>query len=59
MIPIIEARQKATFQQRLNALTGLSKCFNGDILVEMYLNYDCDPQGPVSENVWEVFILNW
>lgn len=53
LFPIIEARQKATFQQRLNALTGLTKCFSGRILVELYLNYDCDPSGALDENVWE------
>jgi Guanine nucleotide exchange factor in Golgi transport N-terminal len=54
IIPIIEARQKTTtFHQRVIALDGLA-CLNGRVLVELYLNFDCDPNGAIDENIWEV-----
>ena len=62
VIPIIEARSTTTFHQRTSMLKSLYKCLSdpvndgGRILVEIYLNYDCDVEAGARENIWERLI---
>ncbi|KAJ3341099.1 guanine nucleotide exchange protein for ADP-robosylation factor [Gonapodya sp. JEL0774] len=58
ILPILESRQSVTFHQRLSLLRALLRIFNDTqegaaVLVEIYLNYDCDPEASGRENVWE------
>ncbi|KAJ3087061.1 guanine nucleotide exchange protein for ADP-robosylation factor [Quaeritorhiza haematococci] len=62
IIPIIEARSTVTFHQRTSLLKSLHRILSdpqangGRILVEMYLNYDCDVEAGARENIWERLI---
>ncbi|KAJ3219454.1 guanine nucleotide exchange protein for ADP-robosylation factor [Clydaea vesicula] len=62
IIPIIEARSTITFHQRSSVLKVLHKILSdsanegGKILVEIYLNYDCDVEAGARENIWERLI---
>ncbi|KXS18026.1 hypothetical protein M427DRAFT_121684 [Gonapodya prolifera JEL478] len=58
ILPILESRQSVTFHQRLSLLRALLRIFSDPqegsaVLVEIYLNYDCDPEASGRENVWE------
>ena len=57
VIPIIEASTPVTFYQRVSCLRSLQRTFSrpegGKMLVELYLNYDCDISSGPDENVWE------
>ncbi len=61
IIPIVEAKNAVTFHQRsslVKSFLGLfSKPKGGRILVEIYLNYDCDVESSARENIWERLIL--
>lgn len=57
LIPIIEAKTSCSFHQRILTLRALERLLShhdGKILVELYLNYDCDPLS--DDNIWEVYI---
>jgi len=62
IIPVIEARQSITFHQRITLLSSLNRIFmdsssdGAKMLVEIYLNYDCDVEGGVKDNIWERLI---
>ncbi|KAJ3412218.1 guanine nucleotide exchange protein for ADP-robosylation factor [Chytridiales sp. JEL 0842] len=59
IIPIVEARSSITFHQRCSLLKSLQKILSdpsadgGRLLVEIYLNYDCDLEASARENIWE------
>lgn len=58
ILPIIEAKTIATFQQRVLTVRGLERILStpvqgGKILVELYMNYDCDINCSADENIWE------
>ncbi|KAJ3265244.1 guanine nucleotide exchange protein for ADP-robosylation factor [Chytriomyces hyalinus] len=59
IIPIAEARPTVTFHQRMSLLKSLNRILSdpaadgGKILVEIYLNYDCDLEASAQENIWE------
>lgn len=57
IIPVIEAKSVVTFHQRVAMVKNLERIFDcpggGQLLVEIYINYDCDPTSPPEENVWE------
>lgn len=59
IVPILEAKGSITFHQRSSLVRSLLKLYSdpklngGQILVEIYLNYDCDVNASVRENVWE------
>ncbi|KAJ3127571.1 guanine nucleotide exchange protein for ADP-robosylation factor [Nowakowskiella sp. JEL0407] len=62
IIPILEARSSITFHQRSSLLRSLSRILSdpnadgGRVLVELYLNYDCNVEGGARENIWERLI---
>ncbi|KAI8812764.1 hypothetical protein BJ742DRAFT_552239 [Cladochytrium replicatum] len=62
IIPILEARSSITFHQRTSLLRCLTRILSdpsadgGRVLVELYLNYDCDVDASVGENIWERLI---
>ncbi|KAI8610970.1 hypothetical protein BC830DRAFT_1069281 [Chytriomyces sp. MP71] len=62
IIPIAEARSTITFHQRISLLKSLTRFLSdqnnegGKILVEIYLNYDCDVEATAQENIWERLI---
>ncbi|KAI9105732.1 hypothetical protein DFS34DRAFT_27501 [Phlyctochytrium arcticum] len=59
IIPIVEARSSITFHQRTSLLKALQRILSdpqadgGRVLVEIYLNYDCDVEAGARENIWE------
>ncbi|KAI9357006.1 hypothetical protein DFJ73DRAFT_953328 [Zopfochytrium polystomum] len=59
IIPIVEAKSSITFNQRVSLLKCLSRILSepssesGRLLVEIYINYDCDPEASARENIWE------
>ncbi|KAJ3414515.1 guanine nucleotide exchange protein for ADP-robosylation factor [Chytridiales sp. JEL 0842] len=59
IIPIMEARNSITFNQRTSLLKSLNRIIaeptadGGRLLVEIYLNYDCDMEATDRENIWE------
>lgn len=61
----MEARSTITFHQRISLLKALHRIFadpandGGRILVEIYLNYDCDVEAGAKENIWgkELLVL--
>lgn len=61
IIPIIEAKNAVTFHQRYSLVKSFLKLFlkaeGGRILVEIYLNYDCDVESSARENIWERLIM--
>ena len=60
VIPIIESNTPVTFYQRVSCMKSLQRTFGGPeggkLLVELYLNYDCDPSSSAEENVWERYV---
>ncbi|KAJ3318645.1 guanine nucleotide exchange protein for ADP-robosylation factor, partial [Blyttiomyces sp. JEL0837] len=63
IIPIMEARSSITFNQRNSLLKSLSRILGdnadgGRLLVEIYLNYDCDLEATARENIWERLITS-
>ncbi|KAJ3296250.1 guanine nucleotide exchange protein for ADP-robosylation factor [Rhizoclosmatium sp. JEL0117] len=62
IIPIVEAKTAVTFHQRTSLLKALLRILSdpnadgGKILVEIYLNYDCDLEASAQENIWERLI---
>ena len=60
IIPILETKNAVTFHQRYSLVKSFSKAFSepdsGRILVEIYLNYDCDAESSDKENIWERLI---
>ncbi|KAJ3215780.1 guanine nucleotide exchange protein for ADP-robosylation factor [Dinochytrium kinnereticum] len=62
IIPIMEARSSITFNQRTSLLKALNRILSdpsaegGRLLVEIYLNYDCDLEAGARENIWERLI---
>lgn len=63
VIPILEGRKNIQWYQRHCLLRSLSKIFSnqglndaGQMLVEIYLNYDCDAEATAKENIWERMI---
>jgi brefeldin A-inhibited guanine nucleotide-exchange protein len=57
VIPILEAKKNIAWYQRYALLKALIKIFSepqgGQMLVEIYLNYDCDVEATAKENIWE------
>ncbi|KAJ3300349.1 guanine nucleotide exchange protein for ADP-robosylation factor, partial [Kappamyces sp. JEL0829] len=57
ILPIIEASTPVTFYQRVSCIRSLQRTLSrpegGSLLVELYLNYDCDPSSGPEENIWE------
>ncbi|KAI9206768.1 uncharacterized protein BJ171DRAFT_18598 [Polychytrium aggregatum] len=59
VLPIIEAKNTITFHQRVSLLKNLQATLSdpasdgGRVLVEIYLNYDCDVEAGMRENLWE------
>ncbi|KAJ3313384.1 guanine nucleotide exchange protein for ADP-robosylation factor [Boothiomyces sp. JEL0838] len=57
IIPIIEASIPVTYYQRVSLMKALQRAFSrpegGKLLVELYLNYDCDLSTEPEENIWE------
>ena len=59
IIPILEAKKQIAFHQRNLLIKALGRMFSdsktdsGRILVEIYLNYDCDVESGARENIWE------
>ncbi|KAI8845097.1 hypothetical protein BJ741DRAFT_558307 [Chytriomyces cf. hyalinus JEL632] len=65
LLPILESKSTLiTFHQRTSLLKILSSLLGsspdaggGRMLVEIYLNYDCDPEATTTkENIWERFV---
>ena len=59
LIPIIEASVPCTFYQRVSCIRALQRAFTGlggQVIVELYLNYDCDESLGQDENIYERFI---
>ncbi|KAJ3192020.1 guanine nucleotide exchange protein for ADP-robosylation factor [Irineochytrium annulatum] len=62
IIPIMEARSSITFNQRTSLLKSLMRILSepsnegGRLLVELYLNYDCNLEATARENIWERLI---
>ncbi|KAJ3328889.1 guanine nucleotide exchange protein for ADP-robosylation factor [Blyttiomyces sp. JEL0837] len=62
IIPIVEARSTITFHQRSALMKSLHRILSdpsadgGRLLVEIYLNYDCDLEATARENIWERLI---
>ena len=56
---MIEAKKQFSFYQRITLMKGLHRILSdpkadgGRILVEIYLNYDCDVEAGARENIWE------
>jgi brefeldin A-inhibited guanine nucleotide-exchange protein len=59
ILPILEAKITITYHQRISLVKAIFKIFSdpkfdtGRLLVELYLNYDCDINGASNDNVWE------
>lgn len=60
IIPILEAKKNISWYQRygmIKSLTNILSCGGGNesgkLLVEIYVNYDCDVTGSAKENIWE------
>ncbi|KAJ3313350.1 guanine nucleotide exchange protein for ADP-robosylation factor [Boothiomyces sp. JEL0838] len=59
IIPILEARKNIVWYQRHSLFKRLGQLFSdpqldgGKMLVEIYLNYDCDIDSSAKENIWE------
>ncbi|KAI8898774.1 hypothetical protein BC833DRAFT_417312 [Globomyces pollinis-pini] len=57
ILPILEAKKTIPWYQRHALLKSLQKVFSdpegGRMLVEIYLNYDCDVEATAKENIWE------
>ncbi|KAJ3273363.1 guanine nucleotide exchange protein for ADP-robosylation factor [Terramyces sp. JEL0728] len=59
IIPILEARKNIVWYQRHSLFKRLGQLFadpqldGGKMLVEIYLNYDCDIDSTAKENIWE------
>ncbi|KAI9031139.1 hypothetical protein DFJ74DRAFT_654753 [Hyaloraphidium curvatum] len=59
LLPILESKPptSVTYHQRLSLLRHLGRLLSSPegprLLVEIYLNYDCDPEASGRENVWE------
>ncbi|TPX34074.1 hypothetical protein SmJEL517_g03259 [Synchytrium microbalum] len=59
ILPILEARSSITFHQRISCLNKMKEILadpaadGGRVLVEIYLNYDCDVEAGARENIWE------
>jgi brefeldin A-inhibited guanine nucleotide-exchange protein len=55
----LELKKQVTFYQRVAYLKALHRLFSdpasdgGRVLVEIYLNYDCDIESGAKENIWE------
>ncbi|KAJ3096020.1 guanine nucleotide exchange protein for ADP-robosylation factor, partial [Physocladia obscura] len=63
ILPILESKSSlVTFHQRTSLLKILTSIFStnnsgGRLLVEIYLNYDCDLESTTTrENIWERFV---
>ncbi|KAI8897602.1 hypothetical protein BC833DRAFT_621081 [Globomyces pollinis-pini] len=60
VIPMIESSTPVTYYQRLAMMRSLQRTLDhpegGKLLVELYLNYDCDANSGPEENIWERFI---
>jgi brefeldin A-inhibited guanine nucleotide-exchange protein len=61
IIPILEAKNAVTFHQRYSLVNSFFRLFSkpegGRILVEIYLNYDCDEETSARDNIWERLIV--
>ncbi|RKO99878.1 hypothetical protein CXG81DRAFT_5799, partial [Caulochytrium protostelioides] len=63
VLPTIEGRQGTPFHHRLSLIRILNRHLQdphgagGQCLLELYLNYDCDPQATSRENVWERLVV--
>ena len=57
ILPILEGRKNIPWYQRHSLLKALNKLFGapdgGQMLVEIYVNYDCDVEATAKENLWE------
>ncbi|KAH6598916.1 hypothetical protein BASA50_003422 [Batrachochytrium salamandrivorans] len=59
IIPILDSKKNIPWYQRYSLLKCLQKIFGennaegGRMLVEIYLNYDCDLEATAKENIWE------
>lgn len=59
IIPILESKKQTSFYQRVSLLRALNRLFSDGksdgerVLVEIYLNYDCDVESGAKENIWE------
>ena len=59
VLPVIEAKKQFSFFQRITMIKGLNRLLSGPkinggkMLVELYLNYDCDVESGARENIWE------
>src|SRR5687768_2751828 len=57
VLPIMEGRKNIPWYQRHSLLKALNKLFSapegGQMLVEIYVNYDCDVEATAKENLWE------
>lgn len=59
VLPLIEAKKQFSFFQRITMIKGLNRLLSdpkndgGKLLVELYLNYDCDVESGARENIWE------
>ncbi|KAI8905471.1 hypothetical protein EDD86DRAFT_229201 [Gorgonomyces haynaldii] len=57
IMPMMEGKTAVTFHQRLSLIKALERVLSGPnggrILVEFYLNYDCDVKASAEENIWE------
>jgi brefeldin A-inhibited guanine nucleotide-exchange protein len=62
IIPMLDSSNPTTYYQRISAARSLMRCFSqtggGKLLVELYLNYDCDVDAGAEANIWERFILS-
>jgi brefeldin A-inhibited guanine nucleotide-exchange protein len=62
VIPILEGRKTVAWHQRYMMFKSLQTIFSdpandgGRILVELYVNYDCDVEATAKENIWERLI---
>ncbi|KAL5039064.1 hypothetical protein BDV3_002220 [Batrachochytrium dendrobatidis] len=62
IIPILDSKKNIPWYQRYTLLKCLQKIFGdsnaegGRMLVEIYLNYDCDLEATAKENIWERLI---
>ncbi|KAI9362470.1 hypothetical protein DFJ73DRAFT_620704 [Zopfochytrium polystomum] len=63
IIPIVEAKSSVTFHQRVSLFRSLGRLLAdpgsdaGRLLVEIFLNYDCDVEATsAKENIWERLI---
>ena len=64
ILPLIEAKTSSTtFHQRISLLQSLGRIFaqsseGGKVLIELYLNYDCDVNAKAHENLWERLVTS-